>query len=95
VVSNTLQSREGKGRANHVYNETTQADFPALGTPEEAVLDEHAVFNNLNHNHTHLDARYADEGQEGQFVQQNQGNQGGQGNQGSQGMQVERQQRVQ
>ena len=91
MVSNTLQAREGKGRANHVYNETTQADFPAVGTPEEVVLDEHAVFNNLNH----LDARYADEGQVHQFGQQNQGNQGGQGNQGSQGMQVEQQQRVQ
>ena len=91
MVSNTLPAREGKGRANHVYNETTQADFPAVGTPEEVVLDEHAVFNNLNH----LDARYADEGQVGQYPQQSQGNQGGQGNQGSQGMQVERQQRVQ
>ena len=91
MASNTLQSPKGKERANHVYNETTQADFPAVGTPEEAVLDEHAAFNNLNH----LDARYAGEGQVGQFVQQNQGNQGGQGNQGSQGMQVGRQQRVQ
>ena len=57
MISNSVRYVRKRKTPNLVINEMTQANFPAVNTPEEGILEE----NNVYVNHGHLDARYTDE----------------------------------